>query len=392
MLQAVGPTPEDYERAGVYDPSDPGADGRLELLEYLSGRGVTLEELTARLGELETLLIDRLLSPPGELTARELVEAMRDVWDNPQSDLTRFWRAAGLPVPGPDERVYTTADLEMLAALASTTEFFDTDTAMQLLRVIGTSLARIADAVVSAYLTEVEHRIKLAGARPLDHALANERGIRTLQETAAWFPELLRHHVMQAVRRSRVARAGITHHEGVRLAVGFIDLTGFTSLTQHLPIGELSGLIANFEATATDVVHAGDGRLVKLIGDEVMFVAVDPLAACSIAWDLVAVFDSRDARLAPRGGIAFGELLWREGDYYGPLVNMAARIVDQAVPGEVLVTGAVRDAVEDEEADVLAGPGSVRASFGIEPAGRRTLKGFDDPVALWSLERHGHNS
>ncbi|MGH9260632.1 MAG: adenylate/guanylate cyclase domain-containing protein, partial [Acidimicrobiales bacterium] len=74
----------------------------------------------------------------------------------------------------------------------------------------------------------------------------------------------------------------------------------------------------------------------------------------------------------PRGGLVFGEVLFRHGDYYGPVVNMAARLVDAAIPGEALVDGSVVEATKDE-------------TLVFEPAGRRMLKGFEAPVAVWSL-------
>ena len=96
-----------------------------------------------------------------------------------------------------------------------------------------------------------------------------------------------------------------------------------------------------------DIVLRAGARVVKLIGDEVMFVTVDADAACRAALALMDGFVAVDARVVPRGGVAFGNVLVRGGDYYGPVVNLASRLVDEAVPEEVLATTEVRRAATD---------------------------------------------
>ncbi|MBK5289239.1 MAG: adenylate/guanylate cyclase domain-containing protein [Acidimicrobiia bacterium] len=77
--------------------------------------------------------------------------------------------------------------------------------------------------------------------------------------------------------------------------------------------------------------------------------------------------------MAPHAGIAYGAVLGRGGDFYGPVVNLASRITDIAVPDEILVTEELMETAKSE------------ADLDFEPAGRRLLKGFDEPVPLWSL-------
>ena len=121
---------------------------------------------------------------------------------------------------------------------------------------------------------------------------------------------------------------------------------------------------------------ARGGRIVKHIGDEVMFVDADPATACDIA--LRARRDASAARpgSSPHAGVGFGPLVARGGDYYGSVVNLASRIADLAVPGEVLVT-------EELQRAAVGCRGLVR----FEPAGRRMLKGFAEPIPLWSVTR-----
>ena len=138
----------------------------------------------------------------------------------------------------------------------------------------------------------------------------------------------------------------------------------------RLDPAELGKLVTRFETRAFEVIAARGGRLVKFIGDEIMVAALDPIVGCHIMLDLVDAFTEDGTQ--PRGGLVFGEVLFRHGDYYGPVVNLAARLVDTAIPGEVLVDASVAEEAKDE-----------RLVF--EPAGRRQVKGFDAPVTVWSL-------
>jgi adenylate cyclase len=133
---------------------------------------------------------------------------------------------------------------------------------------------------------------------------------------------------------------------------------------------ELLQLIGQFELDAFEIAAAHDGRVVKHIGDEVMFIALDAAAGCSIAAALTQAFDTQG--IEPRAGLAFGDVISRYGDYYGPVVNLAARLADLAVPKEVLVDAGAAEATRDSPVVVL-------------PAGRRLLKGFDEPVEVYSL-------
>jgi adenylate cyclase len=163
-----------------------------------------------------------------------------------------------------------------------------------------------------------------------------------------------------------------------RLAVGFVDLVGFSSLAQDLTPAGLSDLLDEFEDRAYETIAEHGGQLVKHIGDEIMFVVLEPAAACDIALSLVEAFREEHSAVMPRGGLATGDLLTREGDYYGVEVNLAARLADIAVPEEILASADTKRLAEkDDDADELV----------FEPAGRRALKGFAVPVEVFSLSR-----
>ncbi len=151
---------------------------------------------------------------------------------------------------------------------------------------------------------------------------------------------------------------------------------------------DLGVIVDRFEAITSDVAAAHGGRVVKLIGDAVMFVTVRSADACEIALTLIERFGA-DGVVTPRGGLACGPILARAGDYYGATVNLASRIGDLAVPNEILVTAELAaDAAAAQPAAARGAAASpTRATYRFEPAGKRMLKGFDKPVPLLSLAR-----
>jgi adenylate cyclase len=156
------------------------------------------------------------------------------------------------------------------------------------------------------------------------------------------------------------------------VSIGFVDLVGFTSITATMGSSELLEFMRQFHSRTYDVVTRSGGRVVKHIGDEIMFTSGDLAGGCEIALALIEAFDDADS--LPRGGLARGMVVARHGDFYGPIVNLAARLTDIAVSGEVL-------------ADATLASGDTGDRFVFEAAGRRQLKGFADPVTVVSLHR-----
>jgi adenylate cyclase len=363
----------EFEARGLYDPNAPNAADRRALLEWLVRRGISVDDIAQVLERRRSITAvagDLQLRQGPRHTAREVSERV----GLPIDKIRRISLAVGLPV-SEDEAVYTPADIEMLELFSGAGALFGEEPLEQFLRVVGSSLARVADAAASLFLAEVEVPLEAAKAGELALAQANLEAIGQLSELRKVMDTLFLGHMEAAIIRSEAARVGSSSLVTGFLCVGFVDLVGFTQLSQELDVARLRKLVDEFETAAYDVVGTRGGRVVKLIGDEVMFVTVDAAAACDIGLALLDRF-GEDATVTPRGGIAIGEVLTRGGDYYGPIVNLASRICDLAVPGEVLVTTELRDRT--------ASPIS-EAEFA--PAGRRLLKGFDEPVELFALSR-----
>jgi adenylate cyclase len=156
------------------------------------------------------------------------------------------------------------------------------------------------------------------------------------------------------------------------LTVGFADMVGFTLLSQHLQEDELGAVVQRFEDISYDTVGMLGGRVVKMIGDEVMFVVDDATAAIRIGLALAEAYADDDLLSDVRVGLAMGPVLVREGDYFGATVNLASRIVNIANPGTVLVSESLHERLNAEA------PGE----FSSRPLGRQVLKGIG-PVRLW---------
>jgi adenylate cyclase len=153
-----------------------------------------------------------------------------------------------------------------------------------------------------------------------------------------------RRHLAAYAGRVLGSAAGAATHTAV---VGFLDMTGYTDLTRRLSQEQLAALLERFEAAASDVVADNRGRIVKTLGDEVLFVSDDPGDGARIALQLVE-YATGDAELPDlRGGLAAGEVLWRYGDVAGEVANIASRLTGLARPGTVLVDRALAAELAD---------------------------------------------
>jgi adenylate cyclase len=334
-------------------------DDLVDFLRSLGATGQQIATATAE-GHLAGLAGDVVLGEGLVLTAEDLAaRAGTDV-----ERVRAVWQLLGVGVS--DGPAFSERDARFMEAAAEIGLVFPQGE--ELLRVLGSSLARVADAAVSLYVQTVEPEFAAPDVDTLVWAKELASTAASALRLGDSFGAVFVHHLRQAVLRQRHAQAGVDERVLFRLAVGFVDLVGFTSISQRLPAAELLALIGRFEASAFEVAAACDGRIVKHIGDEIMFAALDADNGCHLAAALMDAFDTEG--MEPRGGLVFGDVISRLGDYYGPVVNLASRLADLAIPHELLV-------------DAATAAGATAYSF--LPAGRRLLKGFDEPVEVYSL-------
>ena len=336
-------------------------------MAFLLNLGATAEEIDAAGDALAAVASTVVLRGAGERFT--LAEAAQRA-GVPLEMAIRLQRAAGLPDPGPDASVYGDEDVELLRIFDAGTQLLGADATTQLVRVIGSALARIADAEVATFLTNVGGPLMDADPSGLELARANAAAASLLLQAGRGIDVLLRRHVEIAQRPLQAGGQDTT-----LIGVGFADLVGSTELAEDLAIAELGRVIAQFEARANDAIVEVGGRSVKFLGDAVMFVASEPALCCEIALRLASGF-SDDARVPPvRVGLAFGDVLSRDGDYFGPVVNVAARMVQLAAPSEVLASANLASMLADTDAYTFSSRGIQR------------LRGFREPAEIFAVGR-----
>jgi adenylate cyclase len=222
-------------------------------------------------------------------------------------------------------------------------------------RVISSSLAKIAEVIVDEIWDQ-----HFAGGQSQQDALSEMAGNIDIARMEDLLLGLLRRQLVAAIYRRQALRDESVASE-MSAAVGFADLVGYTSLSQSLSGAELTRLVVAFEETTFDLVAEMKGRVVKTIGDEVMFAFEDAIDGADFALRLARLAGVRFP--AVRVGLCWGPVLNRQGDCFGPTVNLASRFVGLAGGGEVLVDSALANALP-------------RSRFAIEPLGVRDIKGF----------------
>jgi adenylate cyclase len=315
------------------EPVDP-----VEARAFLTARGVPADEIAAaeQQGTLHLLVLDFLLLPKQpRYTQAEMAEHAGLTLD----EAKQFWRALGFPDVDPDEVVFTDHDLNALTTVTGLIHLglTDVELAVQQARVIGQSMARVADATPRSSVTpEAANRTA---------ELFALTGGATLDGQARLLDYVWRRHLQASLRRRAMQVVEDTQNV---LAVGFADMVGFTALSQQLSETALAEVVSRFEQLAYDTVAGGGGRVVKMIGDEVMFVAADVAAAALIALDLSDAYSGDEQLSDVRVGLGYGPVLAHEGDFFGPVVNLASRAVNIARPGTVLVSEAVVEGLQGD--------------------------------------------
>jgi adenylate cyclase len=218
------------------------------------------------------------------------------------------------------------------------------DDLLRLTRVIGQSLARVADAQVTAAAERLE-RLRTEAASD-ETVVADLVGrIEALAPSLEQFLGYVwRRHLLAALRR-RSAKPSAADHT---LTIGFADLVGFTAMSQALGSHELAGMVDRFEALAYEHIPERSGRVVKMIGDEVMFAVDEGAFAADIAVALVEALAQEADLPGVRIGLASGPTLSWEGDLYGPTVNLASRLVNVARPNTVLISDELGNQLRDD--------------------------------------------
>jgi adenylate cyclase len=347
----------------------PAAVAHARIVARLRERGYSLDTLreAAQSGRLAYGYLEDLFPSPAR--TRTLAEAAEECGLEAEL-IRRIWAAVGFSSDSLEQ--IGEEDMQLLRYMAAVLEAgFPLVAFLQLVRVYGLAQAQIADAEVKLFHLYVHEPLMRDGVDGLDTAETMEEMASQLLPLASPIMDrvhqrMLQHFVGQDVVGHLELESGGEDLGRLRVAIAFADLAGYTRLTEEAGEEEALDVVERFvesvEATLPD-----EARVVKTIGDEVMVVGAD--AATLVDWAVGFQQLNAGQRPLPRIGVHAGDTLYRDGDYYGRAVNLAARVGARAAGGEVLVTDAVVAAAGDH--------------LVFEPIGEVKLKGFIEATELF---------
>lgn len=297
----------------------------------------------------------------------------------------KLWRALGFPNFGDEDVAFTDQDLSALSTILDLVRAgkLTEEAAISVTRAIGQMTDRMVVWQIEAL---IEDMVMQQG---IPDAVARKRLVSELPSLLDAMEEILvyswRRQMNAGVQRLAVrAEAGLRASEAGRegdeddaplplaRAVGFADLVSYTSLSRRMNEKTLAQMVQRFENKCAEIISIGGGRLVKTIGDEVLYIAETPAAGAEISLALSRAFSEDEILPQARVAMVWGRILSRLGDIYGPTVNLAARLTALAEPGTVLVDQTTAAALGQDERFVL------------EPQATENVRGFGEitPVLL----------
>jgi adenylate cyclase len=252
-----------------------------------------------------------------------------------------LWRALGFPTVGDDEVMFNDADVEALREMATLAQYGFADESLRLAvaRLFGQTFSRLASYQGQLLLEEIGRHPELLSSGDRLIELVDEVTPRLERlQGYAWRRQL-------AAYLARMAAQGPEEFGAATapVSIGFADMSGFTSLTRKATEMELRELLDCFESMSTEVVGGHGGRIVKTIGDEVLFQLDDAGEAALVALELLERAEADDRLPDLRAGLAYGPVVSRLGDVYGSTVNIASRLTSLSRPGWILVDREMHD-------------------------------------------------
>ncbi len=378
---------------GLIVPAEPGrfvpGDGfRARMVDALvrSGLSTELIELAARQHTLDLRHVDNyMLVDAQEQSDRSFEDFVREAGDGGTS-LPALYPILGLAEPEPRAHLPVVEE-HLLRQLVETWDLAsDERTLARAARIAADGIRHIAigwselfDEQIAGPARERMLRGEL-DSFPEDAKDASIRMHRLLPELMTWLADRYAEQLIVAgiVERFEefLAWRGLTRppSPGPPPAVAFVDISGYTRLTEQL--GDEAAVRASgvLQERAEAIAVAGDGRLVKLLGDGAMLLFRDPAGAASAVVDVVRRLTEED-HLPAHAGIDAGPVIQRDMDVFGHTVNVASRLADRAEPGEVLASEAVKELVDD--------------GFRFDEVERSTLKGIAEPITLYRVRATG---
>jgi adenylate cyclase len=350
-------------QADLVDADAPDAEAQRELVAFLADRGVPIEQLRQAHadGSMAELVAGAVLWPD---LARIDVAELATRAGLPEDVTRRARRMLGFADPG-DDALCRSREVDMLQAFGAGAALFGEEGTLQMSRVLGTSTAAISEAANSLFTGAVGAPLRAAGVTDAEFGLRARDAMLAFESVCVAVDVMLRLHFERAVAR---LNGDLTVDE-LTYAIAFVDIVDSTLMAGRLEGSELAVALRDFDRMAAEAAGRHDVRLVKTIGDGAMLAARDAERLARAVADVIAAVDEHAVLDSAKGGLTFGDVAAHDGDYFGQVVNLAARASSAAVPREVLVDAAAAAQLVD----------------GVEPAGDYELKGFAAPVTLYRL-------
>jgi adenylate cyclase len=374
---------------------EPGTDGSFSARdETIASTARALIDAGIELDDLAAMLADRrvgiralahVFSEPAPRSPRTHAELMADLGEDPAL-VSRVYAALGLPEP--DAGGHPRADeAELVSAFVHLWSDVDPtgEAHVRVARLIGDGTRRMAEGWLDVWDEVARPDATSQGAptvgphaRPADPSDPEQNASIRMAELSRRLVALVHERQIETTLTARIlsllervlADVGRLPMRSARPpAVGFVDLSGFTMLTDRRGDEAAARMASELVTLAEAATRRDGGRVVKQLGDGVLLRFPDAVAALRVVGNLVDEIAA--SGLPPvHAGVAAGPVMVRDGDVFGRTVNLASRLSDAARPGETLV----------EEGVVVALP---RGTARFEPLGRIDLAGFADPVAVW---------
>ena len=241
-----------------------------------------------------------------------------------------LWQSMGFATVADDELALTEADLEAAQRVRRAIDLgiAGFDDVISLSRLTGQIFAQLADGEGEAFLAMASKQADAMG-----YAATFEQFARDVVPFIEDLHTYVWRRQLSAFLVRKVAQFGKSSAMQPDATVGFADISGYTALSRHAAIADLATLLELFESVATTAVGAHNGRVVKLIGDAVLYTTDAPVDGVRIAADMMAGWPATQPPI--RAGVATGPILRRLGDVFGPTVNIASRLTSLGRPGEL---------------------------------------------------------
>ena len=366
-------------RTDEHGDLDDGCPARVRVIQFARRRGIAIERIASAVADQPDLLTRFEEQMRGSVgTEHTLEEAVVATGIDPQLAAS-FRHAAGLD----DQNVLDDDDVEALRSMATAAQSgLPKEALVQLVRVYADALGRVADAENRLFHLHVHEQFRADGLRGSALVSAthevSEPLLGLVEPTVVYFHrkawqqaslEDLLLHLCEDVTSPGEVPGEMT------ATVMFIDLANFTPMTMVMGDAAAAQVVDRFHDLVRSCTDRSGGRIVKQIGDAFMIVFSEPASAIACGLDVDALVAEEAQFPAVHVGAHTGQLLYREGDYLGHTVNVAARVVAEAGANQMIVSVALREAAGET-------PGIEFVALG-----PRSLRGVSEPMVLFEARR-----